>query len=67
MNGQDKAYKHSIIEVNLTEKEYKFLKWLAKRDEVNYSRELQLVFYTELRQLQDLYQEEMEMEEEGKL
>jgi len=56
------TFKHSIIEVNLTEEEYKFLKWLARRDDVKYSRELELVFYTELRQLQDLYLEEMKME-----
>lgn len=59
----DTVFKKSVIEVNLTETDYKFLKWLAKRDEVKYSRELQLVFYTELRQLQDLYLEEMKMEE----
>lgn len=56
------TYKHSIIEVNLTEEEYNFIKWFARRDDVKYSRELELIFYTELRQLQDLYQEEMEME-----
>lgn len=53
------AFKHSVIEVNLTEEEYNFIKWLSKRDDEKYSRELELMFYTELRALQDLYQEEM--------
>ena len=59
----DTTFKKSIIEVNLTETDYKFIKWLAKRDNEKYSRELQLIFYTELRAMEDLYLEEMQMEE----
>ena len=51
------------IEVSLEADEIKFIKWMAKRDKVSFQTELQMIFYTELRQCKDLYMEEMEGEE----
>lgn len=51
------------IEISLDANEVKFIKWLSKRDKVSFQAELQMIFYTELRQCKDLYMEEMEGEE----
>ena len=48
------------VQLILSEDEWKFIKWLAKRDKVAMHEEMQMMFYTELRQLQDLHSEEME-------
>lgn len=51
------------ISVALTEDEYSLVKWFAERDGVTEQRELQQIFYTELRALQDLYLEEMKQDQ----
>ena len=51
------------IDVRLTEEEHKFLQWLAKRDDQTLSEELKTLFYLQLREEMDLYQEEMEWEQ----
>ena len=51
------------ISVALTEEEYKLVKWFAERDGETEQQELQQIFYTELRALQDLYEEEMKLEQ----
>lgn len=51
------------IDVRLTEEELHFLKWLAKRDDQTLSEELKALFYLQLREEMDLYEEEMEWEE----
>ena len=52
------------VRVTLSDDEEKFIKWLAKRDKVTVQEEMQMCFYTDLRQLQDLYSEEMRVESE---
>lgn len=54
---------HKRVNVALTEEEYSFIKWLAKRDGVTEQRELQQVFYVELEALLDLYLQEMKQEQ----
>ena len=51
------------IDIRLTERELKFLNWLAKRDDQTLSEELKALFYLQLREEMDLYEEEMEWEE----
>lgn len=51
------------IDIRLTEEEYHFLKWLAKRDGVSLSEELKQLFYLQVREEIDLYQDEMLQEE----
>lgn len=46
------------INVKLTEEEYDFLKWLAKRDSVTVSKEMQMLFYLQLSEEMELYEEE---------
>lgn len=46
------------INVKLTEEEYDFLKWLAKRDSVTVSKEMQMLFYLQLSEEMELYKEE---------
>lgn len=50
------------ISVELSEDEYSFIKWLAKRDKVSEQEELNMIFSTELREVIDLYSEEYENE-----
>ena len=52
------------IDIRLTEREFKFINWLAKRDDQTLSEELKALFYLQLREEMDLYEEEMEWEEE---
>ena len=52
------------IRVALYDEELDFIKWLAKRDGVNISQELSQIFYTELRALMDLHDEERKQERE---
>ena len=54
---------HKRVSIDLTEEEYSFIKWLAKRDGVTEQRELQQVFYVELEALLNLYLEEMKQEQ----
>lgn len=51
------------IDIRLTERELKFLNWLAKRDDQTLSEELKALFYLQLREEMDLYEEEMEWEQ----
>lgn len=51
------------LKIDLTEEDDKFIRWLADRDNVSYSQELRQIFYFELEQLENLYLEEMKMEE----
>lgn len=51
------------IDVAFTEEEYKFIKWLADRDEITVQEELKQLFYLQLREERDLYLEEMEWEQ----
>lgn len=53
------------IRVALYDEELDFIKWLAKRDGVNISQELSQIFYTELRALMDLHDEERKQESEA--
>ena len=55
------------IIVSLTNEEMDFIEWLAKRDGVMISRELRQIFYTELGELIDLYDEERKQEQRGVL
>lgn len=55
------------ITVALTPEEMDFITWLAKRDKVSVGRELRQIFYTELRELIDLYEEERKQEQTGVL
>lgn len=50
------------IKVALHDNEYDFLKWLAKRDGVTVSEELRQLFYLQLREEMDLYEEEHQKE-----
>ncbi|MBQ0074475.1 MAG: hypothetical protein KBT34_09800 [Prevotella sp.] len=47
------------IEICLNEREYKFLEWLADRDDETFQQELQQLFYLQLREEMDLYEDEM--------
>lgn len=50
------------VRVTLSGEDDAFVKWLAKRDRVSYQEELQMLFYTELREMQDFCREEYEGE-----
>lgn len=50
------------VQITLSDKEDDFVKWLAKRDGVSYQEELQMLFYTELREMQEFCREEYEGE-----
>ena len=47
------------IHIELNDDQEKFLKWLAKRDRVSIKDELQMMFYTEFSECEDLFNEEM--------
>ena len=53
------------ITVKLTADEIDFITWLADRDKVSIARELRQIFYTELGELIDLYDEERQQESEA--
>ena len=46
------------IKVEISDDEYTFIKWMARRDMVSISEEMKMIFRTELGALQDLYEEE---------
>lgn len=50
------------INVWLDEEEINFIKWMAKRDNVSFMKEMQYMFQTELDQCRCLYEPEMEAE-----
>ena len=57
------------VEVYLTDEEWAFIKWMAKRDTAEYGHkitvadEMRTIFSTELEHLKDIYLDEMKMEE----
>lgn len=53
------------IHVTLSGEEYDFLKWLADRDGVTVNKEMKMLFNLQLREEQDLYEEEHLQEERG--
>lgn len=46
------------VKVEISEEDMVFIKWMAGRDAVSVSEEMRMMFYTELRALQDLYGDE---------
>ena len=46
------------IEVKLTDKEMQLVKWLADRDDYSVSEELRALFYLQLREEMELYEDE---------
>lgn len=52
------------IKVTLSNDEYDFIKWLAKRDNIKVSKELQCLFNLQLREEMDLYYAEYETDKE---
>lgn len=60
----DKVGYSKRIDVKLTTKEYEFIKWLAKRDNVPFQVELRQLFYLQLTEEMELYEKEMEMEKD---
>ena len=46
------------IEVKLTDKELQLVKWLADRDDYTVAEELRALFYLQLREEMDLYEDE---------
>lgn len=65
MKGAQDMTINKSITVSLTTEEMAFIKWLADRDKVNVARELRQIFYTELGELIDLYDEERQQESEA--
>lgn len=47
------------VNVVLSDDDEKFVKWLAKRDNVSFQEELRMFFYTELNECIDLYESRM--------
>lgn len=46
------------IDVKLTDKELQLVKWLADRDDYSVSEELKTLFYLQLREEMELYEDE---------
>lgn len=46
------------IDVKLTDKEMQLVKWLADRDDYSVSEELRALFYLQLREEMELYEDE---------
>lgn len=46
------------IDVKLTDKEMQLVKWLAERDDYSVSEELRALFYLQLREEMELYEDE---------
>lgn len=59
------THKNRHIHVVLNEEENDFIKWLAKRDNVTVGEELRMLFYLQLREEMELYNEERLSEERG--
>ena len=59
------THKNRHIHVFLNEEENDFIKWLAKRDNVTVGEELRMLFYLQLREEMELYNEERLSEERG--
>ena len=53
------------IKAVLTDEEYNFIKWLAKRDKVTIGKELQILFNLQLREEMELYNDERLAEQKG--
>lgn len=53
------------VDVILTDEEFEFLKWLAKRDNLTIKNEMRCLFNLQLREEMDLYNEERIQEERG--
>ena len=53
------------MDVRLTDEEFEFLKWLAKRDNLTIKNEMRCLFNLQLREEMDLYNEERIQEERG--
>lgn len=51
------------MDVRLTDEEFEFLKWLAKRDNVTIKNEMRCLFNLQLREEMELYNEERLQEE----
>lgn len=54
---------HRYIEVWLSDDDMKFIKWMAKRDNVTVSEEMRMIFNTELTTLKMMHEDEMEGEQ----
>lgn len=50
------------IKVTLRDREYEFLKWLAKRDDVTVGEEMKLLFNLQLSEEMELYEAEFTQE-----
>ena len=46
------------IDIKLTDKEMQLVKWLADRDDYSVSEELRTLFYLQLREEMELYEDE---------
>ena len=46
------------IKVVLNDRQYNFIKWLAKRDEITITEELETLFYLQLSEEMELHEEE---------
>ena len=46
------------IDIKLTDKEMQLVKWLADRDDYSVSEELRALFYLQLREEMELYEDE---------
>lgn len=53
------------VDVRLTDEEFEFLQWLAKRDNLTVKNEMRCLFNLQLREEMDLYKEERIQEERG--
>lgn len=53
------------MDVILTDEEFAFLKWLAKRDKITVKNEMRCLFNLQLREEMELYNEERLLEEGG--
>ena len=47
------------ISIWLDEEDNRFIKWMAKRDNVTYMEELRIIFYTEFEHCKSIYGKEM--------
>lgn len=53
------------VDVILTDEEFEFIKWLAKRDKLTIKNEMRCLFNLQLREEMELYNEERLLEERG--
>lgn len=59
--NREEAHEMAIakrIDVKLTDKELQLVKWLADRDDYSVSEELRTLFYLQLREEMELYEDE---------